>query len=232
MEIKNLAEQLEGLAAIDDRVRRKLYLYVAGRDGAVSRDQAARGARISRPLAAFHLDRLVSAGLLEASFGRRPRRGGPGAGRPPKLYRRAAARFDVTLPPRRYEVAAQILARTLGEMSSEDSMNRLRTAAVDCGKRLAQRLPVGRRQAPPLRRAAQALRLCGFEPRREPGERVVLRNCPFDSRRTDCRELICGMNLALIQGLLAGLDLSSVHAELRPREGLCCVALSGRPIGK
>jgi len=58
----------------------------------------------------------------------------------------------------------------------------------------------------------------------EDGE-VVLRNCPFDSLRDESRELICGMNLALIEGLLDGLGVEGVRARLSPRPGMCCVAL-------
>jgi len=36
------------------------------------------------------------------------------------------------------------------------------------------------------------------------------------------------MNLALIQGLLAGLELHDVRAILAPRPGMCCVALQGK----
>ena len=62
-------------------MRRALYLRIsAGQE--LSRDQAARALRISRALAAFHLDKLVDAGLLEADFRRLKGRSGPGAGRP------------------------------------------------------------------------------------------------------------------------------------------------------
>src|SRR5918911_20308 len=53
-----------------------------------------------RDLAAFHLDKLVEAGLLEASFRRLGERRGPGAGRPAKLYRRGAGEVAASLPPR------------------------------------------------------------------------------------------------------------------------------------
>ena len=77
----------------------------------------------------------------------------------------------------------------------------------------------------PLDRAARALETCGFEPHRTREGEVVLRNCPFESLRADRRELICGMNLALVQGLIDGLGLETVIARLAPREGMCCVAL-------
>src|SRR5512146_641315 len=107
---KNLEQQLESLVALGDPVRRALYFLVLGQpDGDVSRDQAARALHLTRALAAFHLDKLVDAGLLEVSFRRLSGRSGPGAGRPSKLYRRASRPIEVTLPARRYELAARLL---------------------------------------------------------------------------------------------------------------------------
>src|SRR6058998_2069336 len=106
---KQLERQLEDLSVLADPVRRALYLHVLSRNDDVSRDQAARALRISRALAAFHLDKLVEAGLLEVSFRRLSGRSGPGAGRPSKLYRRSPQQIDMTLPARRYELAARLL---------------------------------------------------------------------------------------------------------------------------
>jgi predicted ArsR family transcriptional regulator len=231
MKIGKLAEQLESLAALDDPVRRRLYLFVCGQDAEVGRDDAARATGVSRALAAFHLDKLAAAGLLETTFRRRTARTGPGAGRPAKLYRRAPTAFDVSLPPRRYEIAAHVLAQALAEGTAEGNLAALRNAAQEWGDRLAHDPSMGSRRGLPLTRAARALQACGFEPRRTPEGEIVLRNCPFDSLRSEHRDLICGMNLALIQGLLAGLELKDVNAILAPREGMCCVALSGRPEG-
>lgn len=225
MELKDLAQQLGSLAALDEPLRRRLYLYVAGRDGDVSRDEAARAARISRALAAFHLEKLVKAGLLEATFRRLSGRVGPGAGRPSKLYRRASTNFDVSLPQRRYELAAQVLSQALAEVDAGNRLDLLRKAAREWGRRLAEKAPSGGRSGLPLKRATHALRLIGFEPRRTPRGEVVLHNCPFDSLRANRRALTCDMNLALIQGLLAGLQLKDVHARRAPRAGMCCVAL-------
>src|SRR5437867_9147782 len=112
---KRLERQLEDLAVLGDPLRRALHLHVVSRDRDVSRDQAARALGISRALAAFHLDKLVDAGLLEVTFRRLSGRSGPGAGRPSKLYRRSARQIDVTLPARRYELAARLLARAVHE---------------------------------------------------------------------------------------------------------------------
>jgi len=75
----------------------------------VSRDDAAEAVEVSRQVAAYHLDRLADEGLLEVEFRRLSGRSGPGAGRPSKLYQRSDQVHDVSIPPRRYELAARIL---------------------------------------------------------------------------------------------------------------------------
>ena len=78
-------EDLDAIALLADPVRRSAYQAVvdAGMEP-VGRDEVAAAVGIGRTLAAFHLDKLVEAGLLEASFARRTGRSGPGAGRPAK----------------------------------------------------------------------------------------------------------------------------------------------------
>ena len=108
-----LDDQLGSLQPLHHPVRRSLYRYVAGQPGEVSRDQAASAVGVQRSLAAFHLDNLVEGGLLEASYRRLNGRTGPGAGRPAKLYRRSERQYQVSLPPRQYELAAVLLAEAL-----------------------------------------------------------------------------------------------------------------------
>lgn len=225
MDPKGFAKQLESLAALDEPLRRKLYLYVVKRDEEVSRDEAARATRVSRALAAFHLDKLVKAGLLEASFRRLSGRGGPGAGRPSKLYRRASTQIDLTLPRRRYELAAQVLTQAMAKTRAEDRMGALRSSAREWGEKLAQDVPSATGHRSPMAGALHALEVCGFEPSQTGDGEIELRNCPFGSLPAVSRDLICGMNLALIEGLLAGLKLRGIRARLAPRAGMCCVAL-------
>jgi predicted ArsR family transcriptional regulator len=220
-------KQIGNLAVLDEPVRRRLYLYVAGQSGDVSRDQAARATKVSRALAAFHLDKLVEAELLQAGFRRLRGRGGPGAGRPSKVYRRSSVQLDVSLPQRRYELAAHVFAGALAKTDSEAVRGALREAARETGHRLAEEAGEGDRRAEPLTRASRALEACGYEPRRasEGEDDVVLSNCPFDSLRPKCPALVCGMSLALIEGLIDGLGVEGVRARLAPRPGACCVAL-------
>src|SRR4029453_9132537 len=90
---------LAAIALLHDPVRRALYGHVVAAGGEVSRNQAAEAVGGQRGLAAFHLDKLVEAGLLEAAFRRLGDRRGPGAGRPAKLYRRAARGGGRPPPP-------------------------------------------------------------------------------------------------------------------------------------
>src|SRR5260370_35179252 len=101
------------LRSLDDGGRGRLYEFVSGQAEPVGRDEAAAAAGIGRPLAAYHLDRLVELGLLTASYQRPRGRGGPGAGRPAKMYARSGREFAVTVPPREYELAARLLAQAV-----------------------------------------------------------------------------------------------------------------------
>ena len=78
-----------------------------------------------------------------------------------------------------------------------------------------------------LGRTADVLALHGYEPRTSDGE-ICLANCPFDRLATEHTELVCGMNLALIDGVIDGLGVSAVSAELAPQPGFCCVKVTER----
>jgi predicted ArsR family transcriptional regulator len=97
MDPSDVDQQLTGLAGLGDPIRRALYRHVADRGVPVSRDEAAHAAGISRPLAAYHLDKLVDDGLLEPRYHRRSSRRGPGAGRPAKHYVRADRPIELSL---------------------------------------------------------------------------------------------------------------------------------------
>jgi len=54
---------------------------------------------------------------------------------------------------------------------------------------------------------------------------VRLRNCPFRQLAAQHPALVCGMNLALIDGLIEGSGATDLHPELDPGPGRCCVAI-------
>jgi predicted ArsR family transcriptional regulator len=67
----------------------------------------------------------------------------------------------------------------------------------------------------------------GYEPRRDGDGVIRLRNCPFDQLAEQHREVVCGMNLALVEGLVDGLGTGGWHPVLDPQPGHCCVAIGG-----
>ncbi|RBQ16685.1 transcriptional regulator [Spongiactinospora rosea] len=220
--------RISAIAALDEPTRRRLYEFVVRQPEPVSRDQAADAVRAPRNTVSFHLDKLVAEGLLEAVYQRRTGRTGPGAGRPSKLYRRAPGQIAVSLPDRRYETAAHLLADALEEAQTSGEPPR---AVLDRRARELGR-DLGRAAAPgPDAGVMQALEALGFEPRAI-GDTIALANCPFHSLALRHTELVCGMNLGLLTGVLEGLTETDVTARLEPDPGLCCVRLhpAGRPV--
>lgn len=218
--------QVSAVAALDEPNRRRLYEYVVRQPEPVSRDEAAAAVGTPRTTAAFHLDRLVEEGLLAVVSQRRGGRNGPGAGRPAKLYRRSDREISVTLPQRRYDLAGQLLAAAIDESersgeSARAVLDRLaRRLGTDIGD--AARTPAATHD--PLAAVAQALEDNGFEPREVDGH-LVLGNCPFHSLAHSHTELVCGMNLCLIEGLLRGLETTGLSARLNPMPQHCCVRI-------
>lgn len=220
--------QLDAAAVLADPVRRRLYDAVVktGRD--VGRNEAAKAARVDRSLAAFHLDKLAEAGFLEVSFRRLSGRGGPGAGRPSKLYRRSSQQLELTLPARRYEAAAQLFATAIEQSGSKSVARALGDAARSFGEGLGGEIRVLAGARPDRDRVTSAtervLARNGFEPFRE-GAVIRMRNCPFDALAKEHKDLVCGMNLALMEGLVDGCGAKGLSATFDPGEGHCCVAL-------
>ena len=222
--------QVVGIAALAEPIRRALYSYVVAQPGPVNRDQAAAGVDVARHVAKFHLDKLVDDGLLEVTYARPPGRGGPGAGRPAKLYRRSPREVAVSLPPRDYELAGRLLARAVTD-AQRDGLpisDALAQAARDTGRTLGHRVrqEAGARpsRTKVLAATTDVLRDCGYEPRVEDGD-VRLANCPFHALSKDYTDVVCGMNLELMSGLVEGLDRADFQARLEPCPGQCCVRL-------
>ena len=207
------------LAQLAEPTRMSLYLHLHDRiPHPVSRDEAASTLGISRALAAFHLDQLVAAGLVEVTYQRLNARSGPGAGRPSKLYRPAQPEVLFSLPPRHYDLAALLLARTI---------NRLGPPAVKRLRSEARRLGRGLGQGGGWTELVATLAAQGYSPRETgPGE-TGLRNCPFQSLAAESTAPVCAMNLALIEGLI-GSTGAGCEARLAPAAGWCCVRLRHR----
>jgi len=205
-------QDLDAVASLTDGVRRQAYQLIAGGSGPVGRDEVAEALGVGRTLAAFHLDKLVAAGLLEVSYARRSGRTGPGAGRPAKLYQVAAAEHAVSVPPRAYRTAAELLAEAVEQAGAEQVLYQV-----------ARRH--GRR-AEPEPDVTALLTGHGYAPVAVE-DRIELRNCPFHRLADQFPPVVCGMNLALITGLLDGAGLDGEWAAgMDAAPGRCCVTLS------
>jgi predicted ArsR family transcriptional regulator len=211
-----LDRRLAALASLGDPLRRALYHCVTSRDGGVGRDEAAATVGVSRALAAYHLDKLVEAGLLDTRFERRTGRRGPGAGRTAKLYLRSARPVEVALPPRDYETIAGLLAGAVEADPSGGARSELVRAARALGAEVAAEAGDDAGLAPLLADR-------GYEPYEDRGV-LRLRNCPFGRLAQAHRDLVCQANLAFMAGLLERLPGSGPRPVLEPRPGGCCVA--------
>jgi predicted ArsR family transcriptional regulator len=211
-----VAERWEVVALLVDGSRRALYDYVRRQGRAVGREEAADSTGMSRGLAAFHLDKLVEAGLLAARYEAPP--GQPrGRGRAPKVYEAVGDGLTLTIPARRYELIAEILADAVADnpaRAGDAAMHRAHERGRDLGQRL-------RESGADL---IAGLAELGFEPHAG-GGRVLLHNCPFHALARRQTALVCGLNHRFVAGLVAGLRARDVDTHLVPRPGACCVEL-------
>lgn len=205
----------QAVTALVDQVRRALYDYVRSQDHPVTRDEAAEAQRISRNLAAFHLDKLVGAGLLQARY-EAPTDQPRGRGRTPKVYEVTPGCIALAIPERRYDLIGGILAQAVAEEPTD-----ARSAAL----RLARQRGVAiGRQLDGGKAITAVLAELGFEPAGD-DDLIRLRNCPFHELAAQQTELVCGLNQAFLAGLLDALGRTDLDARLAPAPGTCCVQI-------
>lgn len=227
---------LTAVALLAEPVRRQLFEFVRRSPAPVTRDEAAASCGISRKLAAFHLDKLVRAGLLRSGTDVRT----AGVGRRPKAYEPGDVEVAVSVPPRHYDLLAELLldAVTAARSPAETDGGAPGEVVAEAGRQAAHRRGVllgadareqtragrlGPERA--LTLAVGVLEACGYEPARADPRRVVLRNCPFHRLVDRSRDLVCGLNQAFCAGVVAGLGAPGVTAALTPEPGRCCVQL-------
>ncbi|MEV8459858.1 MULTISPECIES: helix-turn-helix transcriptional regulator [Streptomyces] len=209
-------DTMAALAVLGDESRRRLFEFVRRARRPVTREEASAALGISRKLAAFHLDKLVASGLLQAGHGSRgPRR----VGRSPKVYEPSPRTLQLSLPPRRHELLSSLLAEAVTGHGPEESA---REAAVRLARERGEELGAEARGTD----LTAFLESLGFEPADAGAGRTVLHNCPFHPVAAHASQLVCGMNHAFLRGCLAasGHDATTA-AVLAPHPGLCCVEL-------
>lgn len=212
---------IAAIAALDDPMRHALARYVFDSQAPVSRDDAARSLGIARSSAAFHLDRLVSDGVLDVEFKRLSGKSGPGAGRPAKLYRRVGGEISVSVPPRHYNLAAELLAESVERAESEgiSARDALDAVAKETGAAIGASSDS----------LVSGLAAGGYEPRDDGEGGLRLTNCPFHGLTSRHSDLICTANVALLTGMADGVgDTENKVCRVAPSDGGCCVRVIPR----
>jgi predicted ArsR family transcriptional regulator len=144
------------------------------------------------------------------------------------VYARSDREFAVTVPPREYELAARLLVQAV----EADPSNRSRAALAEAARGLGTELGSAFERDEGERDAGErdvkgVLTQQGYEPCDGADGVIRLRNCPFHQLTEQHREVVCGMNLALVEGLVEGLGADGMRPVLDPQPGHCCVAIGG-----
>lgn len=184
----------------------------------------------------FHLDQLVTGGLVEASFVK-----ADGAGRPRKKYFVA----EGSLPPAGhggpYQVLAELLACAL------DPADQVGLSPEEAGMRWAHRRAGGGEAAdlPPahtpgtwLGKVGAVIDLLvewGYTPQLSTtgdgrAVDVTLRDCPFLELARSHPAVVCGVHRGLLRGALGSVGETAVDVSLQPFVGerTCAATLSTR----
>lgn len=224
------AAAVAAVAALSDDLRRRMYGFIRRARRPVSREEAAKSVGISRRLAAFHLDKLVEVGLLQARY--EPVGGIRKVGRTPKVYEPTDTEVHISIPAREHNLLADILIDALlnedqGKAGREAALQVARHRGAELGAAERERARPGRLGAErALTLATAALARYGFEPDRATPTLLRLRNCPFHPLAGKAPQLVCGINHAFLTGFLDTLQASTLTAVLAPSAGGCCVELT------
>lgn len=184
-----------------------------------------------------HLDRLVQGGFVRVEAGPHA-----GRGRPAHRYRSAgtaAAGGDPGDPGDAgdadgsdgYRSLAAILVEEVA--TADDPVARSTAAGERWGRHLAAPLPHVSGEGEAVERLLELLDKAGFEPETPVarGEPVRLRACPFIALARERRDVVCGIHLGMMQGVLRGLGAPSDDVSLEPfaAPDLCLAYLGGVP---
>lgn len=175
--------------------------------------ELAEAAGVHLNTARAHAIALEEAGILRAEPGEPA-----GRGRPPFRYRLAG---DFTLPTTDFRGLAELLAAAVAR--SGQSPAELRRLGQDWGRYLA-----GRPGAQTLERVLPAaLERLGFAARIEHDE-LILSSCPCPLVSPDNPALLCGLAIAVAEGVLAGAgsDMRVADSMHDPVNRRCTVALA------
>ena len=218
--------------AFGDPTRREIYLYL--REGTAGRtcSEVAEHFELHPNVARHHLDKLAAGGYLAVELVR-----GESAGRPSKRYQaREAAGHGLTFPPRRDDLLATLLARSLQMLPDDQAAAMAEEVGYEYGRALAGKMgpsegPRSMRTA--VNTVADALTAHGFAAHmtsggddRSSGLRIINDHCPFGTVATD-HPVICAVDRGMVRGMLSALygsgdDVAVASASSKARGDTIC----------
>ncbi len=129
-------------------------------------------------------------------------------------------------PPRDYELLTQVLLEAVERDTTGTVRDATGAVAERMGRAAAEASVSGAAGTTDSAEAlTNALRLCGYQPSLQDAGDITLRNCPFDRAAKTHREIVCLLNLRLVQGLVDGVGGDAARAALEPAPGHCCVVI-------
>lgn len=226
---------VDAIAALQGPTRSAIYLAVRRARDPLTREDIADATGVSPRLAGFHLEKLCDLGLVKCWYQRPPGRSGPGAGRTSKYYGPSDREIHVSFPERRYDLAATIFLEALQRQRPDERAARTALRAARArGRAVGEDFRSKRRTSlrgteNSLRAASEILDEVGYEPYATDDNMLALRNCPFGLLSSADAVIPCEMNQAFISGILRGLGVERLDANLTRPPGHCCVTVSSRP---
>ena len=193
-------------AVLADDTRFGIYRHIAERPGTqVSVVDVAEQFGLHPNVARMHLGKLEQAGFLAAS-----QRRSPAGGRPAKLYRLADGVHVFAIPPRRYELLAELALDVVAVTAKQEAVESVcREAGQAEGRRYLSEQGVQPARPIELAEAVRAVAEgLGLLPRvwvDDAGLHVDVRNCVFRETGRRHPDLACGMHRAYLEGVVQAL---------------------------
>src|SRR6266511_1661832 len=122
-------------SAFGDPTRRDIYLFVRGAGEGVTASEVAERFDLHSNVARHHLEKLAGGGYLTVELARHE-----SAGRPSKRYRVADMATALSFPPRRDELLATLLARSLELLDPDQAAAMADEVGYEYGRALAARM--------------------------------------------------------------------------------------------
>jgi len=173
-----------------------------------------------------HLDQLVEAGLAVRDTA-------PPVGRGRPALRYAAEPGSDEQDPAAYRALAGVLAEQVARWP--DGVGVALVAGERWGRALAHEATESVPATSAIGRLVELLDEAGFAPEAPvtDGQPIRLRQCPFGTLARDHGEVVCGVHLGMMRGVLRELDAPFDALRLEPFVGpsLCLAYLGGRSGG-